>query len=444
MLNRLWTTSFVCMLGVCSVLAACREDATDSGADAGAELVERATRFDDMKEGPPRVRASKRSVNAAVIKAQRSIGSTMDRSLTHAAAAILAENPQSLEAAAAKGEIVGVVQRDGTQITLRLEDEKGPVFASFRAPRLEVQPCWSSIWQPEWLPAPTTGTGVGLAGESQYAWWRFEDKSDLPFLVRFGPEGIAIWRPDEGDDCYRGESLLGLIGGGLSTEEYLSPVAPTDGAQPDETEETDGTKPLRIDILPPKGKEELIARDGVVELRTARKKRMMRWKTKLRGAACTRAAYHRFLGDPVKIYFEIEFSDDEACDEGYATREIQQSLYELIDKELVPVVSGSIQAGTDKDDSVTTGLSLDVRIPTGDGKLRYVGSGGSVASEVGGEDLFDCGPWASDQGYDIAETGYSRANYSGQWTFELADRVVDVGPVKASAQTYSCHEATPE
>lgn len=367
----------------------------------------------------------------------------MDGALTSSTSAVLTEDPESNAHVAALGKIVGVVGREGDDVVLRLRDAEGPVFARFRAPRLEVQPCWSSMWRPEWLPVVSAGTGAEVRASAQFVWWRFEAADGPAHLVRFGPEGVAWWRPAPDDDCYRSESLLGLIGGGLRAEDYLSPVAPTDGATPDESEETEGTKPLRIDMLPSRGLEQLTAREGIVELRTAKNRRIERWQTTLpRGSAsCTRAAYHRFMTEPVQLFFEIEFSDDDACDEGWERHEVQQALFELREDGLVKVVSGSLSTHSDLEGTVATALRIDVRIPSGDGFLRYVGDGKSSQGDLGGDDDFDCGLWTIDQGYDAANTAFSRGKYSGVWTFETDRATTQIGAVEATAAAYRCGEA---
>ncbi len=435
-----WLHLMGCLIGASS-LCAC--DSPTKQPVVVPDPLEHSTRFDEMGDrGTARQRVSADALDSAMVEARHDLHAVFDRAFAGATTVVLGQDPRDMQSAEALGELVGTAEISGPTVTLRLAD--GKKFAAFPQPRLETQPCWSTLWQPDWSPVAAGGPGVGVEAEASYIWWRFEPgKKKAPFLVRFDPDGIMVWRPHERDACYRGESLLGLVGGGLRTVDYLSPVGATEGASPDETEETQGSKPLRIDILSPRGKEMITARDGVVELRSARKQLLKRWKTTLpRGsAACTQAAYHRFESEPVILFFEIEFTDDATCDEGWGRREVQQTVFEIRGTELVPIVFGGTSASGTDDGEIGTTVTLDVRIPTGDGTLRYVGSGKTLLNEVGGDEYFDCSAWASDLGVDAADTGFSDERHSGTWSFEVDGVPQAIGPVSATARTYQCTEA---
>ena len=400
------------------------------------------TRFDDLREGPPVKRVSKTARARAVARAQRDLESGLDKALTLSVGSALTQMPESMAAARDLGTAVGTVKRKGKVMTLVLSDPKGVELATVKPPPLETQSCWSMAWEPEWTPDLLTGPGLGWQGKAELVWWRFDDGDNPPVLVRFGPDGVAILRKSETDDCYVGESLLGLVGGALRTVDYLSPFAMTDGADPDETEQTRGSKPLKIDILPPRGKETLSAKNGTVEIRDRRRKKLLQWKSTLpkKFTKCSQAAYHRFERKPPLVFFEAEFTDNRECDEAWTRREVQQALYALEGSNLINVLSGGVVTSGD-DDASTTKTDLDIVIGAGSGRLRYVGKGEATTSEAGGEKIYDCATWAIDQGLDAADTGFTVEEHEGVWTFELEDEVVPVGNVSVSVRTYQCVEA---
>lgn len=405
----------------------CRQDAPTP---PEAETV--ATRFDALPTEPLVRRASPRSVARAVEHARNSWWAIGTRALTSATASTLAGAPTP---DAPPGEAVGRVELSGRTMTLRLHD--GSNFATFE-PRAQVG-C-DSLAQPAWVPTAVLGSGSAATADAEFVWWQFEHDTAPPVLLRFGPRGIALWRAT--GDCYGAEPLLALVAGGASVEELASPVTYIGNDPPTETGETSGDKPLRVDLLPANGEELFTAREGIVEMRSAKKSLLHRWKTTLRpgSAACTQAAFHRFDGDRHHLFVELDFNDSVTCDEDWSTRESRQEVFRLDGNDLVRLMHVTMTDLVNDAGESTVRSTYDLTIPIGDGELQFKGSGTTTQVEDA-DPAGRCDAWLRGTEYDAAALSLLGDEHTARWVWRVGDRPRDIGATRASATSTQCNPA---